>query len=206
MAVASGRTRPRRATPLTKGETFPAGFRRPFHLTTAGFTTADGDSHLTSFGEYAAMYLAVWNNVFWPTPEPDGSFPEAKFSLFEELLGRIEPASDELIATWRELFRRPQTIDIAESELELFLFHIFITLPRDTLLKFLDKAEKFDPKTLEKQRLPLVTGEEFNTYQLTYNFARSMTDERLEKFKRFVEWLVDIEHAFLYTPSTYLNC
>jgi len=122
------------------------------------------------------------------------------------LLGRIEPASDELIATWRELFRRPQTIDIAESELELFLFHIFITLPRDTLLKFLDKAEKFDPKTLEKQRLPLVTGEEFNTYQLTYNFARSMTDERLEKFKRFVEWLVDIEHAFLYTPSTYLNC
>ncbi|HEU0294580.1 MAG TPA: hypothetical protein VFR47_17705 [Anaerolineales bacterium] len=170
-------------------EKFPAGFRRPFFSLTAGFTTSDADSHLTSFGEYAAMYLMGWNNVLWPTPEADGSFSSGKFSRFKDLIARIEPAPDELISTWKELFRQPESSSLGESDLNLFLTHIFITLPRETLLKFLDKDDKFDPKTLEKKRLPLVDGDEFNTYQLTYNFARSLNEEMREKFRVFVIWL-----------------
>ena len=34
----------------------------------AGFTTTD-DNHLMSFGEYVAMYLAVWNPRIWFVPE-----------------------------------------------------------------------------------------------------------------------------------------
>jgi hypothetical protein len=166
----------------------PAGFRGEFLQDVAGFTTVSS-SHLVSFGEFAAMYLAVWNNIFWPTPEPDGSFPEFKFSSFEDLLARIEPVTDELIPTWRELFRPPDSIGLAAGELELFLFHFFTTLPRDTLLKFLDKTDQFDSETLQKKQLAKVDGEEYKTYQLTYDFARSMSDERLKRFEAFVEWL-----------------
>ena len=171
-------------------ENFPAGFRGKFLQTKAGFTTAS-TSHLTSFGEYAAMYLAVWNNLFWPLPEQDGSFPEFKFTLFEDLLARINPKTDELIPTWKELFRSPKKIELEAGELETFLFHFFVTLPRDTLLKFFDKdAEvKFDPRTLEKTLLPNVSGEVRKTYELTYNFATALSDEKLLKFKEFVKSL-----------------
>ena len=170
-------------------ENFPAGFRGKYLQAAAGFTTGSS-SHLASFGEFAAMYLAVWNNVLWPTPEPDGSFSVVKFSLFEDLLARIEPTTDQLIPTWRELFRVPDSLGLTAGEHELFIKHFFITLPRDTLLQFLDKSEKrFDADTLGKQQLPLVTGDELARYQLTYNFAGSMSDDRLKRFKKVVKWL-----------------
>jgi hypothetical protein len=48
---------------------------RRFLLTTveAQMTTVDGDSHLYSVGEFAAMYLSAWSNAVWPplvSPEP----------------------------------------------------------------------------------------------------------------------------------------
>jgi hypothetical protein len=47
---------------------FPAG--RRFDLTTieAQMTSVDGESHLLSVGEFAAMYVSVWSNACWPEP------------------------------------------------------------------------------------------------------------------------------------------
>lgn len=94
-----------------------------------------------------------------------------------------------MIATFQELFRPPDSIGLVAGELELFLFHFFITLPRDTLLKLLDAQSKLDPDTLEEKRLALIEGEVFERYRLTYNFAQSLDTDRLKPFKRFVEWL-----------------
>jgi hypothetical protein len=48
---------------------FPAGRRRGLVLRQAQMTTSDGESHLFSFGEFAAMYCMVWSNSCWPLPE-----------------------------------------------------------------------------------------------------------------------------------------
>jgi hypothetical protein len=49
---------------------FPEGKR--LHLTrrAAQMTSHDGDSHLISFGEFAAMYLSVWSAATWDTLVP----------------------------------------------------------------------------------------------------------------------------------------
>jgi hypothetical protein len=47
---------------------FPAGRRRELVLRQAQMTTVDGESHLFSFGEFAAMYVMVWCNSCWPLP------------------------------------------------------------------------------------------------------------------------------------------
>lgn len=54
-------------TPLPAGLIeFPAGRRQTLILREAQMTTVDGESHLLSFGEFAAMYLMVWCNASWP--------------------------------------------------------------------------------------------------------------------------------------------
>ncbi|MGH2614273.1 MAG: hypothetical protein ACRDJC_03460 [Thermomicrobiales bacterium] len=45
---------------------FPAGRRRPIILRGAQMTTTDAESHVISFGEFAALYLTVWSNSCWP--------------------------------------------------------------------------------------------------------------------------------------------
>ncbi len=47
---------------------FPPGRRQDLVLRQAQMTTVDGESHLFSFGEFAAMYLMVWSNACWPLP------------------------------------------------------------------------------------------------------------------------------------------
>lgn len=47
---------------------FPAGRRRELVLRQAQMTTVDGESHLFSFGEFAALYVMVWSNACWPLP------------------------------------------------------------------------------------------------------------------------------------------
>src|SRR5262249_20387974 len=44
---------------------FPSAFRRPLVECEAQFSTSDFDNHLFSFGEFCAMYLAVWANTVW---------------------------------------------------------------------------------------------------------------------------------------------
>ena len=50
---------------------FPARIRGPVLECEAQFTTSDVENHLISFGEYCAMYLAVWSNAVWEL-KPDG--------------------------------------------------------------------------------------------------------------------------------------
>ena len=45
------------------------GRRRSIMLREAQMTTVDGESHLFSFGEFAAMYVMVWCNACWPLPD-----------------------------------------------------------------------------------------------------------------------------------------
>ena len=44
---------------------FPAGGRYELTLADARFTSVDGESHLLSFGEFAAMYVSVYADWFW---------------------------------------------------------------------------------------------------------------------------------------------
>ena len=44
---------------------FPEGRRLHLTLRAAQMTSNDGDSHLISFGEFAAMYLSVWSTAVW---------------------------------------------------------------------------------------------------------------------------------------------
>jgi hypothetical protein len=83
-----------------------------------------------------------------------------------------------------------------QTELELFLFHLFVTTPRAVVLQFFDnkttvddKPVQFDPETLEKKRLAQVTGDELKRYKVIYDFANAMSEERLAKYKAFVEWI-----------------
>ena len=46
---------------------FPARRRQPIVIRLGGYTTGDGANHLLSYGEYIAMYLAVWNPRIWRT-------------------------------------------------------------------------------------------------------------------------------------------
>ncbi|WP_380876360.1 hypothetical protein ACFB49_08330 [Sphingomonas sp. DBB INV C78] len=47
------------------GEHFPPGYRLKLTQRSAQFTSIDGDNHLISFGEFAALYLMVWSPACW---------------------------------------------------------------------------------------------------------------------------------------------
>jgi hypothetical protein len=46
-------------------DSFPPNRRLGAIVKLGGYTTGDGDNHLLSYGEYAAMYLAVWSPRVW---------------------------------------------------------------------------------------------------------------------------------------------
>jgi hypothetical protein len=46
-------------------ENFPPNNRHKIVVEVGGYTTGDGENHLLSFGEYAAMYLAAWSPRVW---------------------------------------------------------------------------------------------------------------------------------------------
>ena len=171
-------------------ETFPAAFRGDYIKHRAGLTSGTS-SHLLTFGEYAAMYLVVWNNQVWPAPEPDGSFPRSKFQLFEDLTEQIEPTTDELIPTWNELFRPPDTTGLGAGDLKFFLEHMFTTLPSSNLLKFFDHRndKQFDPSTLGDEKLAKLDDDDRSRYQLTYGFAEAIGSDRRKAFAKFIEYL-----------------
>ena len=55
-------------------------------------TTTDGESHLYSFGEFAALYLTVWSNACWPLPT---EWPKAKDVYAPPgLPGKVTPAPE----------------------------------------------------------------------------------------------------------------
>jgi hypothetical protein len=99
--------------------TLPPGRRKHFIKTAAGFTTTDYEQHLVSFGEYAAMYLAVWSHTVWRklgtaddicVGPPGGALPVEKWPLLArpELEGDYAKAPDPLEA-WREAVKAGET-------------------------------------------------------------------------------------------------
>ncbi len=90
-------------TPIACGLVpFPAGRRRSQVLRVAQMTTTDGESHLYSFGEFAALYLMVWSNACWPLPT---KWPEARDVYAPPPpVGRVTPAPEyELPKNWDAL-------------------------------------------------------------------------------------------------------
>jgi hypothetical protein len=101
---------------------FPEGER--LHLTrrAAQMTSVDGDSHLLSFGEFAAMYLSVWSMACWGDGPPGarvGSDPllwlpeGVKFSKTQT----ISVPELEFADFWpKHLFRDPSEIPPADPD------------------------------------------------------------------------------------------
>ena len=81
---------------------FPGGRRKSQILRVAQMTTTDGESHLYSFGEFAALYLMVWSNACWPLP---AEWPKAKDVYAPPgPPGKVTPAPEyEFPLKWDEL-------------------------------------------------------------------------------------------------------
>ena len=88
---------------------FPARLRGPVMECEAQFTTSDSANHLFSFGEYCAMYLAVWSNAVWEL-KSDGrpglatidevySVPPTPLPQLWELHSCFEKAADAITRT-----------------------------------------------------------------------------------------------------------
>src|SRR4029077_16409513 len=60
---------------------FPEGRRLNLTIFDAQLTSEDGDSHVLSIGEFAALYLSVWSPAIWGSDvtgakfAPDASIP-----------------------------------------------------------------------------------------------------------------------------------
>lgn len=93
--------------------TLPAGFRQKV-TARSGFTSEDAASHLIGFGEWLAMYCAVWNASLWPVlaigDTSDPAIPDSIKTAFqqdeatsdpsaERALGRPSPDAAESIIT-----------------------------------------------------------------------------------------------------------
>jgi hypothetical protein len=53
---------------------FPEGLRLQLTLHDAQLTSSDGDSHILSLGEFAALYLSVWSPAIWGTDVASAKF------------------------------------------------------------------------------------------------------------------------------------
>jgi hypothetical protein len=78
---------------------FPEGGRLHLTLRAAQLTSSDGDSHLISFGEFAAMYLSVWSPALWGDTVPGATLvPDpALGSTPRPLRWKDEPTSQSVI-------------------------------------------------------------------------------------------------------------
>lgn len=68
---------------------FPPALRRPVMECEARFSSVDLTSHLMSFGEFCAMYLAVFSNVVWPLTDDGRPALSTVDQVFELPSGRL---------------------------------------------------------------------------------------------------------------------
>lgn len=73
---------------------FPALFRQRLVREQAGFTSTSAHNHLLSFGEFAAMYLAVWSSRVWR--------PLADAAAVVQLPGNVPAAVGDHLTKWEE--------------------------------------------------------------------------------------------------------
>jgi hypothetical protein len=84
---------------------FPEGRRLHLTLRAAQMTSNDGDSHLISFGEFAAMYLSVWSNAVWD--------PTVPLALVRDDPGRSSPAR---ALAWEDVLPATAEIELPDPE------------------------------------------------------------------------------------------
>jgi hypothetical protein len=90
---------------------FPPSRRQKFVRETGAFSTGDGESHLMSFGEFVAMYLAVWNPRVWRPlgKSQDIYVPFAGDAALADLLSKPESAPEfgNDVQKWRAAAEKP---------------------------------------------------------------------------------------------------
>jgi hypothetical protein len=86
-------------------ELLPPGFRQEMMVTQAAFSTTQGNSHLVSFGEFAAMYMLNWSNELWPVP--DGQPMADCLRPFSEIAAEVPRTGD----WWEAYFHDSQATD-----------------------------------------------------------------------------------------------
>ena len=84
---------------------FPEERRLSLTRRDAQFTSEDGESHVLSLGEFAALYLTVWSNAVWGDRVPDAMYadpaalpgPPRPFLWTEELLATADILMPDLV-------------------------------------------------------------------------------------------------------------
>jgi hypothetical protein len=99
----------------------PAMFRQRPMRELAGFSSTDAASHLMAFGEYAAMYLAVWSPRVWSplaTAADVLKSPTGAAASIADHLTRWDACAATQGKTFREL--REKSFDAERTSVELF--------------------------------------------------------------------------------------
>lgn len=95
---------------------FPEGYRLDLTQRAAQLTSTDGENHIISIGEFAALYLSVWSNAVWPK-----EIPLARRQQFpDDPLTVPLHWTDQLAST--ETIRLPDLV--AAERVPLHLFHL----------------------------------------------------------------------------------
>lgn len=93
-------------------DNFPALRRHKVVIELAGYTTSDGENHLLSYGEYVAMYLAVWNPRVWSRL----ATPDQLITPFDPEFPTVQPFWDRPedgdayggdVRSWRDAASKP---------------------------------------------------------------------------------------------------
>ena len=93
---------------------FPALRRHKVVVELAGYTTSDGENHLLSYGEYVAMYLAVWNPRVWSKL----ATPDQLITPFDPEFPTVQPFWDRPedggsyggdVRNWRDAASKPDS-------------------------------------------------------------------------------------------------
>ncbi|MFN0123866.1 MAG: hypothetical protein ACKV2V_25465 [Blastocatellia bacterium] len=163
---------------------YPPAMRQELILSESRFTTVDNAHHLMSFGEFAAMYLLVWNHEIWQ----DGELQE-----FDEILAEFQrqARASGLPPTMNALLRRRDAknqAEIPDEALQRFANFLFRDLTDAELkdaLKNNDPNERgpggqllnrnpLDAGTLKPENLARVPAEARAKFSRVYAFAETL--------------------------------
>ena len=179
---------------LADEKSFPAGMRQNLTVSEARFTTVDNNSHLMSFGEFAAMYLFAWTNEVWQ--------PSA-FKDFDDIIAEFQTnyktrVPDTVLPIFRTRDDKNQP-KMADALLRKFTDFFFKELTADEVKSAIKKKDDFetpardpiDTGTLEQGKLPAQGSPDRLKFPKIYTFADGLSKDDLAKFKSFVEQLQD---------------
>jgi hypothetical protein len=175
---------------------FPAGRRYLQSIVDAQMTSTDGQSHLFSFGEFAAMYLSVWSNACW-SPLRDSQKPEIlDLPTAQDVMER---------ATWPDIISTYVgcPLDVQESRDEPFATDTEEIKRRKEVSPFrdggyLDYEKPSDGKFEDEDGKPCTPVEHFNIH--LKNFRVGLQKERIG-LTSFHDGLAKVRRAMANIPT-----